>query len=86
MSDAFIQAATQVGIPANDDFNGASQEGAGYYQTTTRNGRRGSTARTYLRAARERHNLKIETNALAQRLLFDGKRAIRCRVSPERAR
>ena len=62
-------------FPANDDFNGASQEGAGYYQTTTRNGRRGSTARTYLRAARERHNLKIETNALAQRMLFDGKRA-----------
>jgi choline dehydrogenase len=75
LSDAFIQAATQVGIPANDDFNGASQEGAGYYQTTTRNGRRGSTARTYLRAARERHNLKIETDALAQRILFDGKRA-----------
>ena len=75
LSDAFIEAATQVGIPANNDFNGASQEGAGYYQTTTRNGRRGSTARTYLRAARERANLKIETNALAQRLLFDGKRA-----------
>ncbi|MDQ8728714.1 choline dehydrogenase [Bradyrhizobium sp. LHD-71] len=75
LSDAFITAATQVGIPANNDFNGASQEGAGYYQTTTRNGRRGSTARTYLRAARERRNLKIETNALAQRVLFDGKRA-----------
>lgn len=75
LSDAFIAAATQVGIPANNDFNGASQEGAGYYQTTTRNGRRGSTARTYLRAARERRNLKIETNALAQRVLFEGKRA-----------
>jgi choline dehydrogenase len=75
LSDAFIQAATQVGIPSNDDFNGANQEGAGYYQTTTRNGRRGSTARTYLRAARLRPNLKIETNALAQRLTFDGKRA-----------
>jgi choline dehydrogenase len=75
LSEAFIKAATQVGIPANDDFNGANQEGAGYYQTTTRNGRRGSTARTYLRAARERANLKIETNALAQRLLFAGKRA-----------
>jgi choline dehydrogenase len=75
LSDAFIQAATQVGIPANNDFNGADQEGAGYYQTTTRNGRRGSTARTYLRAARERRNLSIETNALAQRLTFAGKRA-----------
>lgn len=75
LSDAFIQAAGQVGIPANADFNGAVQEGAGYYQTTTRNGRRGSTARTYLRAARERRNLKIETNALAQRIVFAGKRA-----------
>lgn len=75
LSDAFIQAAGEVGIPANADFNGAAQEGAGYYQTTTRHGRRGSTARTYLRAARQRRNLKIETNALAQRILFAGKRA-----------
>jgi choline dehydrogenase len=75
LSDAFIQAAGQVGIPANADFNGATQEGAGYYQTTTRHGRRGSTARTYLRAARQRRNLKIETNALAQRIIFVGKRA-----------
>ena len=75
LSDAFIQAAGQVGIPANADFNGAAQEGAGYYQTTTRHGRRGSTARTYLRAARQRRNLKIETNALAQRIVFAGKRA-----------
>jgi choline dehydrogenase len=75
LSDAFVEAATQAGIPRNHDFNGATQEGVGYYQTTTRNGRRGSTARTYLRAARERRNLKIETNALVQRILFDGKRA-----------
>ena len=75
LSDAFIRAAGEVGIPANADFNGAAQEGAGYYQTTTRHGRRGSTARTYLRAARERRNLKIETNALAQRIVFAGKRA-----------
>lgn len=75
LSDAFIAAAGEVGIPANADFNGAAQEGAGYYQTTTRHGRRGSTARTYLRAARQRRNLKIETNALAQRIVFVGKRA-----------
>ncbi|MEZ5765862.1 MAG: choline dehydrogenase [Xanthobacteraceae bacterium] len=75
LSDAFIRAAGEVGIPANADFNGAAQEGAGYYQTTTRHGRRGSTARTYLRAARQRRNLKIETNALAQRIVFAGKRA-----------
>jgi choline dehydrogenase len=76
LCDAFIKAAAEVGIPANPDFNGASQEGAGYYQTTTRNGRRGSTARTYLRSAHIRPNLKIKTNAQAQRILFEGKRAV----------
>jgi len=51
------------------------QEGAGYFQLTTRNGRRWSTAAGYLRQARKRHNLKVETHALATRILFDGSRA-----------
>lgn len=76
LCDAFIDAAGEVGILSNTDFNGASQEGAGYYQTTTRNGRRASTARTYLKLARERSNLRIETEAHAQRILFDGRRAV----------
>jgi choline dehydrogenase len=76
LCEAFIKGAAENGIPTNADFNGATQEGAGYYQTTTRNGRRGSTARTYLRSAHIRPNLKIETNALAQRILFEGKRAV----------
>ncbi len=50
--DAFIDAAVELGIPRNDDFNGATQEGAGYYQLTTRRGLRCSTAVAYLRPAR----------------------------------
>jgi choline dehydrogenase len=76
LCEAFIAAAEQSGIPRNDDFNGPRQEGAGYFQLTTRNGRRWSTAAGYLRQARNRHNLKGETNALATRIVFDDRRAI----------
>jgi choline dehydrogenase len=75
LSAAFIAAAAETGIPENPDFNGATQEGAGFFQTTTRHGRRASTAVSYLRPARGRNNLHIETSALAQRILFDGRRA-----------
>ena len=75
LSAAFIAAAAETGIPVNPDFNGASQEGAGFFQTTTRRGRRASTAVAYLRPARGRRNLQVETSALAQRILFDGHRA-----------
>ena len=75
LCEAFIAAAGQSGIPRTDDFNGARQEGAGYFQLTARNGRRWSTAAGYLRQARKRHNLKVETHALATRILFDGSRA-----------
>src|SRR6202049_2397449 len=76
LSAAFIEAAAQTGIPKNGDFNGATQEGTGFFQTTTRYGRRASTAVSYLRPAKDRKNLRIETSALAQRLLFDGRRAV----------
>jgi choline dehydrogenase len=75
LSEAFVQAAAQTGIPVNPDFNGASQEGAGFFQTTTRRGRRASTAVAYLRPAKNRTNLHVETSALAQRIVFDGRRA-----------
>ena len=75
LSAAFIAAAAETGIPVNPDFNGASQEGAGFFQTTTRRGRRASTAVAYLRPARGRENLHVETSALAQRILFDRHRA-----------
>jgi choline dehydrogenase len=73
--EAWIAAAAELGIPRNDDFNGATQEGAGYYQLTTRRGFRCSTAVAYLRPARARKNLAIETNARVLRLEFDGRRA-----------
>src|SRR6202020_551391 len=61
--------------PRNDDFNGAAQEGAGFYQTTMRNGVRSSTAAGYLKQARRRANLKVVPQALATRIVFDGRRA-----------
>jgi choline dehydrogenase len=73
--EAFIEAAVSLGFPRNDDFNGASQDGVGYHQTTTRNGRRCSTAVGYLRPAMTRPNLRIITNALTEKITFDGRRA-----------
>jgi choline dehydrogenase-like flavoprotein len=76
LCEAFIAAAQQAGFPSNDDFNGPTQEGAGYFQLTARRGRRCSTAVGYLRPARRRPNLSIVSNALASRILFSGRRAI----------
>jgi choline dehydrogenase len=75
LSEAFVKAAIEAGIPYNPDFNGATQEGAGFFQTTTLRGRRASSAFCYLRPARGRANLRIETDALAQRVTFEGRRA-----------
>ncbi|RFB06279.1 GMC family oxidoreductase [Parvularcula marina] len=68
LCDAFISAAGEAGHPANPDFNGASQEGAGYYQTTSRNGVRVSAARAYLTPIRSRKNLRVVTGANVTRL------------------
>jgi choline dehydrogenase len=76
LCEAFIEAAEQSGLPRNDDFNGRTQEGAGYFQLTARNGRRCSTAVGYLRQAKHRHNLEVLTQAPASRILFDGRRAV----------
>jgi choline dehydrogenase len=72
---AFVEAAQQCGYPRNDDFNGATQEGAGLYQSTTRKGVRCSTATAYLKPARRHANLRVVTGALTTRLLFEGPRA-----------
>jgi choline dehydrogenase len=72
----YLQAAEQAGLRLNPDFNGASQEGAGIYQITTKGGRRVSAARAFLYPAMRRPNLRVETDALATRILFDGKRAV----------
>ncbi len=76
VSDAMIEAGVQAGIPARDDINGMEQEGIGYFQLTVKGGRRWSAAQAYLREAEKRPNLKIETNALAARVLFEGRRAV----------
>jgi choline dehydrogenase len=75
LCDAFIDAAVQAGHPRNDDFNGPVQEGAGYFQLTTRNARRSSTAAGYLRPAAKRANLTVLTEALTTRVRFEGRRA-----------
>lgn len=74
LMEAIIGAAEQIGVPRNEDFNGAQQEGVGYYQLTTRNGLRCSSAVAYLCPARRRANLRIEVGARATRLLITGNR------------
>ncbi|BAT60004.1 oxygen-dependent choline dehydrogenase [Variibacter gotjawalensis] len=76
LCEAFIDASQQAGHPRNDDFNGETQEGAGYFQLTARNGRRCSTAVGYLRPARSRTNLRVEPHAQTSRILFEGRRAV----------
>ncbi len=72
----FIQAGIEAGFPCTKDFNGYAQEGFGPYQLTIHEGRRWSAASAYLRPVLDRPNLKIESNALVSRVLFDGQRAI----------
>lgn len=72
--DALFAASEEVGIGHNRDYNGATQQGIAITQASINNGIRMSTARCYLDPARGRHNLRIETNALAQALTFDGLR------------
>jgi choline dehydrogenase len=74
--EGFIAATTGLGFPRNDDFNGASQDGVGYHQTTTRNGKRCSTAVGYLRPAMQRANLNVVTGALTEKILFEDRRAV----------
>jgi choline dehydrogenase len=75
LCDAFIEAAVQAGHPRNPDFNGGQQEGAGYQQLTTRNGLRCSTAVGYLHPVAHRPNLKVMTEVLVSRILFENSQA-----------
>jgi choline dehydrogenase-like flavoprotein len=76
LSEAFVDAAAARGLPASEDFNGPRQDGIGWYQLTTRDGRRGSTAVSYLHPVMDRPNLTVETHVHAHRVLFDGTRAV----------
>ncbi|MVZ96555.1 choline dehydrogenase [Sphingorhabdus sp. IMCC26285] len=73
---SFVETAQALGFPASSDFNGARPEGVGYYQINTRGGWRASTANAFLHPARKRKSLALRTHAHAQRILFEGKRAV----------
>ena len=74
--EAYLQAAQDAGYPLNADYNGATQEGVGYMQSTIRRGRRCSAADAYLRPALQRKNLTVQTNAHVTSLSFSGARVI----------
>ncbi|MEP4770257.1 MAG: choline dehydrogenase [Roseibium sp.] len=74
--DAWVAAAQTAGYPFNPDYNGAEQEGVGYFQLTTKNGRRCSSAVAYLKPARSRENLQIITHALVSRINLDEARKV----------
>src|ERR671923_134334 len=79
--DAWIEAAGQVGIPYNEDLCGATQDGAGRFQLTQRDGRRCSTAVAYLHPAVARGNVDVLTDARAYRIVFEGDRAVGVEVA-----
>ena len=73
--EAFMEAVDALGLPRNEDFNDGEQDGYGYYQVTQRDGRRASTAVSYLHPVIERENLTVETHAQVLKILFAGGRA-----------
>jgi choline dehydrogenase len=75
LAEAFIEACTEAGYSRNCDFNGESQDGAGYYQLITHKGLRCSSAKAYLKPVRRRSNLTVITEALAERIEFTNGRA-----------
>ena len=79
--DAFQDAAARVGIPRVDDFNRGNNEGTGYFRVNQRKGWRLNSYRAFVRPVRHRPNLTVETGAQADRILFDGRRAVGVRFS-----
>ncbi len=75
LCEAFIDGAVSLGVPRNEDYNGASQEGVGYYQRTIRNGRRHSAAVGFLAPVRKRRNLTVHDEALVLQLDLEGRAA-----------
>jgi choline dehydrogenase len=75
LSKAFVDAAMEIGVRYSEDFNGATQEGVGYYQTTTCDGRRCSSAKAYLSGVRGQRNLVVKTGMHVERVTFDARRA-----------
>ncbi|WP_025858316.1 GMC family oxidoreductase [Pseudomonas sp. CHM02] len=77
----FIESAKTIGIPFNKDFNGAQQYGVGYPQMTVENGVRQSAATAFLKPVRSRPNLEVQVNTHAEKILFEGKRAVGVRFA-----
>jgi choline dehydrogenase len=75
LSEMFVASAQAAGVPHNADFNGAAQEGCGFYQLTQKNGARCNTAAAYLRPALDRPNLTVLTHATTTRVRFEKQRA-----------
>ncbi len=76
LSKAFVRAAQELGLPFIPDFNGATQDGVGYYDVTQKKARRESAATAYLRPAKNRRNLTIHTHALATKVIVENGRAV----------
>ena len=76
LSEAFVAAGEALGWPRNPDFNGATQEGFGFYQVTQKDGQRHSAAGAYLKPAMKRKNLTVQTRSHVTQLLFEGRRAL----------
>lgn len=72
LTQACIRACQQMGLTYTNDFNGASQEGVGFYQTTTKNGERASTSKTYLESVKDSPNLTVITEALVHKVTIKG--------------
>jgi choline dehydrogenase len=81
LCDAFLRGAEGLGIPRNDDYNGASQTGVSYAQRTIRKGLRVSAATAFLRPAMRRANLEVRPHAHTTSIIFEGKRAVGARYS-----
>lgn len=76
ITPAFVEAGVEAGLAANEDFNGAEQDGVGMYQVTQRGGLRASASVAYLHPAMERPNLTVMPYMRVDRLLFEGTRAV----------
>ncbi len=78
---AFINASVEAGYKKNDDMNGEDQEGFGMYDITIHKGQRASASKYYLEPAKKRGNLKVFTNSFAERIIFEGKKAVGIEVN-----
>jgi choline dehydrogenase-like flavoprotein len=76
LSQAFLAAAVEAGLPYNPDFNGGTQEGVGVYQTTTHGGRRWSSAKAFLNKAEKRGNLTVRTETRVARVSIEAGRCV----------